>query len=108
MGLFSLMAVIGLAVKIYGVKSDLEKYRKRAVQKIGGLLFVMGITGLLFYFFTYENLPILSMRIWLIVWLGAVALWIWSVYKFIKTEIPRVEVLRQERERLEKWLPKKK
>ena len=62
---FSLMAVIGLAVKIYGAKSSLEKYRKRAVQKAGSLLLTMGLAGLMFYFFTYERLPILSMRIWL-------------------------------------------
>ncbi|HPN14494.1 MAG TPA: hypothetical protein PLF71_00030 [bacterium] len=105
---FSLMAVIGLAVKIYGAKSSLEKYRKRAVQKAGSLLLTMGLAGLMFYFFTYERLPILSMRIWLMVWLGVLVLWTWSIYQFIKIEIPRVEALRQEREKLEKWLPKKK
>lgn len=105
---FALMTVIGLVLKIYGVKSGLEKYRKRAVQKAGSLLLTMGLAGLMFYFFTYERLPLLSMRIWLIVWLGVVVLWIWSIYQFIKIEIPRVEALRQERERLEKWLPKKK
>ncbi len=102
------MVLIGLILKMYGVKSGLEKYRKRAVQKAGSLLLTMGLAGLLFYLFTYERLPILSMRIWLVVWLAGVVLWIWSIYQFIKIEIPRVEALRQEREKLEKWLPKKK
>lgn len=106
--LFSLMAVAGLVIKVYAIKSNLEKYKKRAVHKIGSLFLTMGVVGLLLYFFTYERLPVLSMRIWLIVWLGMIGLWIWSIYKFIKLEIPRVEALRQEREKLEKWLPKKK
>ncbi len=106
--LFAALVILGVIAKIYAVKSNLEKLLRRAVQRAGNLLLTMGLVGLLLYFFTYENVPILSMRIWLLVLLGSGIAWAWSIYHYVKVEIPAKHGMQAERDRMNKWLPKAK
>lgn len=106
--IFTVMAIVGLVAKIYGVKSGLDKFVRRAVERAGTLLLTMGLIGLLLCFFTFESVPILSMRIWLLVWLASAIAWIWSIARYVRRDIPAKRELMAERERLNRWLPKSK
>jgi len=105
---FTALAVVGLVAKIYGVRAGLDKFVRRAVQRAGTCLLSMGLVGLLHYFFVFERVPVLSMRIWLLVWLVAILLWAWSILRYVRVEIPKANAMKAERERLNKWLPKAK
>lgn len=105
---FTAMVIVGIAAKIYAAKSSLDKFLRRAVQRAGTLLLAMGLLGLFICFFTYEQVPILSMRIWLLVWLLSTVLWAWSIVKYVRVEIPAKRELMAERERINKWIPKPK
>jgi ABC-type transport system involved in multi-copper enzyme maturation permease subunit len=105
---FTALVILGIIAKVYAVKSNLEKLLRRAVQRAGSLLLTMGLVGLLIYFFTFENVPILSMRVWLLVLLASGIAWAWSIYRYVKVEIPAKREMHAERERLNKWLPKAK
>jgi len=105
---FTALAVVGLVAKIYGVRAGLDKLVRRAVQRAGTCLLSMGLTGLLLYFFVYEHVPVLSMRLWLLVWLLSILVWAWSILRYVQVEIPKVNAVKAERERLNKWLPKPK
>lgn len=106
--IFTVMAIVGLVAKIYGVKSGLDKFVRRAVERAGTLLLTMGLIGLLLCFFTFESVPILSMRIWLLVWLASALAWIWSIARYVQVDIPAKRELMAKRERLNKWIPKPK
>lgn len=105
---FTVMAIVGVVVKIYGVKAGLDKFVRRAVERAGNLLLTMGLIGLLIYFFTFEHVPILSMRLWLLVWLLSALAWVWSIARYVRVDIPAKRELMAERERLNKWIPKPK
>ncbi|MDD5438128.1 MAG: hypothetical protein PHC70_03220 [Patescibacteria group bacterium] len=105
---FAAMVIVGIIAKVYAVKSNLEKLLRRAVHRAGNLLLTMGLIGLLICFFTYETVPILSMRIWLLVWLGSAIAWAWSIIRYVRVEIPAKHEMQVERERVNKWLPKAK
>lgn len=105
---FSALVIVGIIAKIYAVKSNQEKLTRRAVQRAGNLLLTMGLIGLLIWFFTFENVPILSMRIWLLVWLGSAIAWAWSIIRYVRVEIPAKHSMQAERDRMNKWLPKAK
>lgn len=105
---FTVMAIVGVVAKIYGVKAGLDKFVRRAVERAGNLLLTMGLIGLLIYFFTFEHVPILSMRLWLLVWLLSALAWVWSIARYVRVDIPAKRELMAERERLNKWIPKPK
>ncbi len=105
---FIALAIMGLVAKVYGMKANLDKFVRRAVERAGTLLLTMGLVGLLYYLFVFESVPILSMRVWLIVWLLSGLAWAWSILHYVRVEIPRINQLKSEREKLNKWLPKSK
>jgi len=103
---FSAMVILGIVAKVYGVKAGLDKLVRRAVERAGTLLLIMGLVGLLMYFISYERVPVLSMRALYLVWLFGLGLWAWSLYRYVKIEIPSKRSMAAEREKLTKWLPK--
>lgn len=86
----------------------MDKWTRRAIDKAGNCLLSMGLLGLLLYFFDYEKIPILSMRIFYIAWLIILIIWAYFIYKFITVEIPAKLAQKQEREQVDKWLPQAK
>ncbi len=105
---FVAMSVMGIGTKVYGVKSGLDKLMKRAVDRVGTLLLTMGLAGLFWWGVSYERVPLLSMRFWAVVGLVLAGIWIWSIAKYVRVEIPAKRALAKEREQYEKWLPKPK
>lgn len=105
---FLAFSVVGIGVKVYGSKSGMEKLMRRAVERAGNLLVTMGLLGLLWWAVTYEKVPLLSMRIWIIGWLVLTGYWVWRIVKYVRVEVPAKRNMAKEREQYEKWLPKPK
>ena len=106
--IFIALFLAGIIAKIYSIKTKLEKWNRRAIDKTASLLLSMGAFGLLLFVFSYEQIPILSMRAGYILWLITLAIWIYFIYKFVFVEIPKQRKLKKERDHEDKWLPKPK
>ncbi len=105
---FTAILVVGIVGKIYSIKTKLEKWTRRAMDKVSTMLLTMGVLGLLLFLFAYEQIPVLSMRLGYIIWLIILGIWIYFLYKFIYIEIPKQRKLKEAREHTDKWLPKPK
>jgi hypothetical protein len=68
----------------------------------------MGGVGLLLMAIEYQRISFLRMRILFLAWVVVFVFWARRLYRFIMIEIPAVEKKKEERERIEKWLPKRK
>ncbi len=102
-----LIAGIGCAVYAkYGKK--MEKYLKRLLRRYASALTTAGAIGLLLYAFTWQRVPILSMRFFFVLWFVLFAYWIGTIVRFQIKELPARRKLREEQIAREKWLPKKK
>ncbi len=106
--IFVALFLLGVIAKIYSIKTKLEKWNRRAIDKSASLLLTMGVLGLILYVFAFEQIPVLSMRAGYLLWLMIVAIWAYFLYNFISKEIPKQRKLKQEREHEDKWLPKSK
>ena len=102
---FSLVGIIGL---VYLMRASIEKRVRRVYQSTAWQLIWIGLVGLLLWSFTYERVPVLSMRFAWIVWLGWIAWVVWSTWRRLRIELPAESERYAERDRLAKWLPKKK
>lgn len=111
-GLLSFFAWFVIAAVVLRVVARfLKKKQPRVAQllrRFAGPLVVTGILGLLLLFFTYEQAPVLGMRLWFLI-LGVYFLYlIGRVVAFAVIEFPQLRREDAERARLQKYLPGKK
>lgn len=67
-----------------------------------------GIFGLIFVSFREAGAVYLSQRIWLLLWILIMMVWLLYILYYWKKVVPKKEELKQQTEEYNKWLPKKK
>ncbi|HWR00182.1 MAG TPA: hypothetical protein VN397_05060 [Candidatus Methylomirabilis sp.] len=105
---FGAFVLFGVIAWIVEMKSRFGKPMKRALEKAASLLAWSGVVGLLLWAFSYERIPVLSMRFFYLLWLGWVLWGLWRIYRYVWVEIPALEQRSRERAEREKWLPRRK
>jgi amino acid transporter len=103
---FAVLLVAGIAIQVIAPKQKWEKMTRRLLARIGYMLTVLGSIGLILYALSYESVPVLSARLGFLVWACFLAYYAWQVYRFVRVEMPAAQKRREDRERLEKWIPK--
>ncbi len=107
---FFVLVFLGtFAMIVYKKKKKivLSKPQRKLYEKIQSACATMGLLGLLWLFFAYERVPFLSARFWVLVWLLSGGLWIYVISRYYSLEMkPQIKKL-IEKERIEKWLPKR-
>lgn len=101
----TILAIVGL---VFVVRGGWEKRERRVLQDASWNVLWIGLVGMLLYAFSYERIPVLSMRAFWLLWIVWLAWVVWSSWKKMMVELPRDSQRQAERERLAKWLPKKK
>lgn len=102
-----IIAAIALAIGA-GVLKKRNVMLTTAFNRFAMLFAVTGIIGLLLLFFAYEQIPVLGMRLWLLPLAAYFFFKLSRIVLFIVHDYPRDHARQIERERLEKYLPKRK
>lgn len=101
--------VAGIAVYVYRrLSKGQSKEIKRLFTRYAECLSTAGVAGLILYLFTWQQIPILSMRILYLVWAIGFGFWGYVILRYQFKELPRKREEREARMAYEKWLPKKK
>lgn len=83
----------------------LDKPMRQMWRAISRMTFIAGLSGLLLYWFTWDGVPFLSMRIFFLVWFIIFAWWKILILRQAKK---RKTITDPAKEAYEKWLPKPK
>ncbi len=105
---FAVWTLGGIAASLFLMKQGLGKSTRRALEKTAGLLTWSGLTGLLFWSFAYEEIPVLSMRFFYVLLLAWIVYGVYDIIRFVSVTVPEQRRIEEEREAREKWLPKRK
>ena len=103
-----LMAGLALTIATYVVKKSGDKLKAKVLSKFASAMVNTGLLGYLFLFFAYEQLPVLGMRIWAVLWLALFCLWTANAVKFATNEYPARRSRLARLQALQKYLPSKK
>lgn len=106
--IFIACLVFGTFAAFARMRPRLGKMTRRALSRGASLLITMGGVGLVLMAIEYQRISFLRMRVFYLVWAVVFIVWASRLYRFVTVEIPAVEKKREERERIEKWLPKRK
>jgi len=106
--LFGVFFVLGIAGFLLLLKHGWSKVAKHIIRRFSNTWVWIGLLGAMLWSFSYEDVVILSMRIFyipLVIW------FLWDFYwliKYLRIEVPQREQIIREYEERRKWLPKKK
>lgn len=105
--IFALFILAGAVLRIQARKDGRDKYDRLLFHKAATNSIVLGIFGLVIYFFTYEEISFFGSRFWYLIWLIAL---VWCVVRFVRFMKREVPVLRQRdasRADANKYLPRR-
>ncbi len=105
---FGLLIVVGAIVRIVARHRKEDKYVLRTFKRIGKMLLTMGLLGLLWFFFTFEEIYFLGARFWLLVWAVGLIYWIYTIVRYVKVEVPADRLAMQNKADFNKYLPRRK
>lgn len=109
--LLALMIALTLAaVAAFTVlrRSASDKYEKRIWVRSGQALITASWTGFILLFFVWQQIPILSMRVFFVVWFAVFVYWGSRIWVYAKRVVPEIHATQEKRLAYEKWLPKRK
>ena len=81
---------------------------KKLYNKLQNWGWTTGLIGFLLFFFREVNTIYLGSRIWMIILLISSFIWILTIFKYYKKEIPKRKKNKKEKEAFNKYLPKQK
>ena len=105
---FIVFIILMIAAQLISKSKKLSKIKAVIAQKISGALFWITLAFLIFFFFAQQGLPILGMRLWFfLIFIGGI-IWFVFIIRYAVIEVPKKEKEKEERDRFQKYLPKKK
>jgi fatty acid desaturase len=102
------LLLAGAALHVYIKKTSIPKDMRPVYVGATAWLVWAAVVGFLLYGFTWQRIPVLSMRLFWLFWLGGFGYWKYALWHAYKVEIPAARASAKEREAYEKWLPKPK
>lgn len=100
-----IMAAIALFIAAYVVRKSGDKLKAKVLERFGGALVKTGLLGYVILFFAYEQVPVLGMRIWSLLWLAAFCLWVAGAVGFAVHEYPARRTRLEQLKEMRKYLP---
>ena len=107
-GLFVLLLIGGAVVRIIANHKQREQYVEAIFGRIGNMILTMGILGLLWFFFTYEQIPLLGARFWFLIWLASLLAWVAWILIFAYRKVPELRQADHDRKERMKYFPPRK
>ena len=103
MWLFGFMVVLGLASFFLKRQNGQNPYRKILVS-LFSLSWVNLLIGSVLLFFSYELVPFLASRFWLILWALEAVIWIFFIFRDL-LEIPKLIAKSESEKQYKQYIP---
>ena len=106
--LFALIVIVGAVIRLMSRQKKEDRYTTRLYRKAAAVGITMGLLGLVWLFFAFEEVYLFGARFWFLIWLVGLATWIGFVVQFGKKRIPELRKEDAHLAEANKFLPKKK
>lgn len=105
---FALCLAAAISFFLLARASKASTVTAKLYKKIQSLFTTLGVVGFIILFFFYQQVPFLSSRFWLLIWVLIAIVWAGFIGQFGFIEAPRRKAELKKKAELEKYLPKKK
>ena len=106
--LFLGLIIAGAGIRMVTKRTQKDRFTREITHRIASLCVVIGVFGLMYWFFAFQKIVFLSSRFWLLVILLGVAVWAANIIRYATKTVPKErERLRARKKNLD-YMPKKK
>ncbi|KKR85047.1 MAG: hypothetical protein UU31_C0001G0013 [Candidatus Uhrbacteria bacterium GW2011_GWA2_41_10] len=98
----------GIMVRVLGSRKNVNHYNKDIKFRLSRICMTMGFFGLIFVFFSYEQVRFLGARFWYVLWLVGTFVWVGFFSHYLLRVIPMKRVEEVDRQEKQKYLPGRK
>ncbi len=106
--LFALLVIFGSVSRIMAKNKKDDRFMVRAYKYVGQMFMTMGILGLFWFFFSYEQIYFFGARFWFLVWLLGLIAWIAWIVWYVKVKIPELKDKGVAKVETNKYIPRKR
>lgn len=106
-GLFAVSIIAGAVIRMVTRNSAFEKYRAEMLKRIASILSTTGVVGVIWFFFTFEEIQFFGARFWFLVIMLGVAIAFIRLRLFLKRDVPVLQHRQQSRAEVNKYLPRR-
>lgn len=103
---FLVFFVGGIALRVV-MRFTPDAPTRTSLARFSSLGLTLGFFGLLWLFFRQERVSFLAWRFWLVVWDAVLVVWLYTIIRYLLRRAPELREQQRERQRIEKYLPKK-
>ncbi len=104
-GFFVAIFILGIIGRMVVDRKGSARYKKEIGNRISTLLVVMGLLGVLLYFFSFEEIQLFGARFWYPVWIVVTAVWVFFLVRYVKRDVPAKRAREQHLREQGKYLP---
>ncbi len=97
------LVALGFVTFLLKKKKSAGLYKK-VWQRLNSFSIGNTVIGIIIMFFTYEQLPFLSMRLWLLLWLVGMAVWLGFIVKSL-LQVPILKEQLAKEQEYQKYIP---
>jgi amino acid transporter len=106
--LFAAIVFAGAALRIIARRSEYDRDQKLIMRTVATACTVMGLAGLVWLFFTYQEVYLFGARFWFLIWL-AIAMYVtYRLVRFARVDVPAMKEARNIQKEINEYLPKKR
>jgi len=105
--IFALSMITGSVLRIMVRNGKYDRYQAIMRKRIANLCSLMGGLGLVWFFLTFEEIQFFGSRFWFLIWIIGFAVGLFSIWRFMKNEVPALKHREQSRADVNKYLPKR-
>ena len=106
--LFAAFIILGSVSRIMARHQKEDRFMVKAYRHLGRMFLTMGILGMIWFFFTFEQIYFFGARFWFLVWLIGLVVWIWWIVKYVRVTVPMLRQQGAQKAKENQYMPKKK
>jgi len=102
--IFGLTIIAGIVAKIMSSKIK-DGLKLKAYRRMYHLGLSMGIIGLVYLFFAWQGVTLLSARFLILIWFIVLVVWIGFIVKYLIKDVPKLRNNIEKQRNFEKYIP---
>ena len=81
------LLILGGIMRIVSRKRFEDKFSREIAFRIASVPVVMGLLLVLYWFLAFEQIPLLSARFWMVLWVVFTIFWAWRIFRYAKRTV---------------------
>ncbi|MBI5793738.1 hypothetical protein HZA87_01450 [Candidatus Uhrbacteria bacterium] len=105
---FVFVFILGIVGHLVADRRGSDRFMREVGHKIATLFVVMGLLGVLLFFFSFEEIRLFGARFWYLVWAIGLLMWVFLIFRYVKWTVPTMRERETLRHANQKYLPGRK